>query len=464
MWLSPLKLNTLAVPTDPAAFSRFEIGRRRVSLLSSPMNEDIRETRLDNGLVVLTDRMVGVRSVTLGFFFRAGARHESSELNGITHFIEHCVFKGSSKRSAREIAAEQDRLGGNLDAFTTHEETGFVIKVVDDQFERALSLLADISLDPRFDETDLVNERRVIVEEIKMNEDSPEEVLGDIFHREFFPGHSLGLPITGTSESVALFNRDLVRGYHRSAFSPANLVIVAAGNVDHERLLDLVGRSSSLAANGIAAGRPAEIFTPKPAAPLVIEKRSDLEQAHLILAVPIVGAKDDRRYVSEVLASILGGGTSSRLWQSVREQRGLAYHVGASTAMFRDIGYMAVTAATSPDQLEAVVDLAVGEMGKIADGGVTETELSLVKDQSRASLLLSLEDSADRAASLAHCELTHGRQVSMEETIAKLDAVTIDDVRQAADEFFRAERIALAALGDLDPNRFDRDRLRGLVA
>ncbi|MEK7855515.1 MAG: pitrilysin family protein, partial [Acidobacteriota bacterium] len=172
------------------------------------MKEEIKETRLDNGLVVLSDRMPDVRSATLGFFYPVGSRNEPDELNGITHFIEHCVFKGSAKRSALDIAIEQDRLGGGLDAFTTHEETGFVIKVVDDQFERAFNLMADMLTAPRFDESDLINERRVIIEEIKMNEDSPDEVISDIFHREFFRGHQLGMSIAGTPDTVSTFSAE----------------------------------------------------------------------------------------------------------------------------------------------------------------------------------------------------------------------------------------------------------------
>src|SRR5687767_9341450 len=180
------------------------------------MKEDIKETRLENGIVVLTDRMPGVRSATLGFFYRVGSRNEPNELNGITHFIEHCVFKGSRKRSALEIAVEQDRLGGNLDAFTTHEETGFVMKVIDDQIDHAFDLLADMLTNPRFDDADCRNEQRVIIEEMKMNEDSPEELLGDIFQREFFPAHPMGLSITGTPESVLTFDHERTSRYHKS--------------------------------------------------------------------------------------------------------------------------------------------------------------------------------------------------------------------------------------------------------
>src|SRR5687768_12254053 len=189
------------------------------------MKEDIKETRLDNGLVILTDRMPGVRSVTLGFFFRAGSRHEPNELNGITHFIEHAVFKGTKRRSALDIAIEQDRLGGSLEAFTTHEDTGFAIKVIDDQLESAFDLIADMLSAPKFDDADLKSEQRVIIEELKMTDDSPEDRLGEIFSRAFFPRHPLGLSIAGTPKTVRSFTRDLTRKYHKQIFRPSNIVV-----------------------------------------------------------------------------------------------------------------------------------------------------------------------------------------------------------------------------------------------
>lgn len=422
------------------------------------MKEEIKETRLDNGLVVLTDRMEGVRSATVGFFFRVGSRHEPDEMNGITHFIEHCVFKGSRSRTALDIAVEQDRLGGNLDAFTTHEETGFVIKVVDDQFERAYRLLSDMVIDPRFDEADLINERRVIIEEMKMNEDSPEEVLGDLFHREFFPGHPLGLTITGTPETVETFGNQSTSEYHRRAFSPENLVIAAAGNVEHDRVLELVAGTSALCTASLRTPHSA-LRTPTQAAPVVVEHRPDLEQAHLIMATPIVAARDPRRYAADHLANILGGGTSSRLWQRIREERGLAYSVGSSTGMFLDCGFLAVSAATSPEQIGEVAEIVVEEMSAIARVGVTEDELRLMKDQARASILLGLEDSAGRAATLAQCEMIHGRQIPVEETLARLEAVSTGDVQSLAYEFFHTEKLAVVALGDLDNFQFSRDKL-----
>ncbi|HLA94101.1 MAG TPA: pitrilysin family protein [Pyrinomonadaceae bacterium] len=423
------------------------------------MQENIKVSRLENGLVVCSDEMPGVRSATLGFFYRVGSRNEPDELNGITHFIEHCVFKGSKKRTALDIAIEQDRLGGNLDAFTTHEETGFVVKVIDDQIERAFDLLADMLVHPRFDEADLENEQRVIIEEMKMNEDSPDELLSDIFHREFFPGHQLGMSITGTAESVKTFGHERTNKFHEQAFNAANLIIAAAGNIEHERLVELVRSSGFSRPAGGESQLKLELRTPAVAAPIFIEQRPDLEQAHMIVATAFVDARDERRYAADLLANALGGGTSSRLWQKIREERGLAYSVGASTAMYNDCGFFTVSAATSPEQVGEVLDIVIEEMRSLVRDGITADELDLMKDQTRASILLSLEDSASRAGSLAQCEMVHGRQIPVEETLAKLDAVTTEHIQTIARDFFKTDNIAFVALGDLTDLTVDRARL-----
>lgn len=421
------------------------------------MKEDIRETRLENGIVVLTDKMSGVRSATLGFFYRVGSRNEPDELNGITHFIEHCVFKGTARRSAMDIAIEQDRLGGTLDAFTTHEETGFVIKVIDDQIDAAFDLLADMLTKPKFDDADCVNEQKVIIEEMKMNEDSPEDLLSDIFHHEFFPGHQLGMDITGTPETVRTFDHRRTLEFHSSAFAPGNLVIAAAGNIDHDDLVSKV-QSSSFSLSTLEERKP-ESSIPEPVAPIFIKHREDLEQAHVIIATPMVKASDPRRYAADLLSNILGGGTSSRLWQKIREDRGLAYSVGASTAMYNDIGFFTVSAGTSPEQVEEVIDIVIDELRDIVRNGVTDTELELMKEQTRANVLLGLEDSASRAGSLAQCEMVHGRQIPVEESLANLAAVTVDDIQQLAAECFQTDKIAFVALGDLEGLTVTRERL-----
>ena len=423
------------------------------------MIEDIKETRLENGLVILTDRMVGVRSATLGFFFRAGSRHEPDHLNGISHFIEHTVFKGTEKRSALDIAIEQDRLGGDLDAFTTHEETGFAIKVIDDQLPNAFDLISDMLLHPSFSEADLESEQRVIIEEMKMIEDSPEDYLSELFSEAYFPGHPLGMNIAGTPDTVRSFGHEVTRKYHQDVFNASNLVIVAAGNVEHQQVLDLVSSINFSRADIQKGMLQKETRMPILASPLLIKQNPSLEQAHLIIATPFVSQTDERRYAADLLESIVGGGTSSRLWQKVREERGLAYSVGASAIMYQDCGMFSIFAGTSPEQVKEVVDISMTEMSDIVNNGITDEELELAKQQTVSSILLSLEDSASRAASLAQCEITHGRQISVEESIENVKAVTADHIQTLAKEYFRSEDIAFAALGDLKDDLIGRDDL-----
>jgi predicted Zn-dependent peptidase len=419
--------------------------------------EDIRTTRLESGLTILTDKMSGVRSATLGFFFRTGARFEPAELNGISHFIEHVVFKGTKNRTALEIAVEQDRLGGNFDAFTTHEETGFAIKVIDDQTAAAFDLIADMLTNPSFDEKELESEQRVIIEEMKMTEDSPEDYLGEIFNESVFAGHPLATNIAGTPETVRTFGAAATREYHERTFTARNLVIAAAGNIEHEHIVELA--SKAFRSNGSAAAA-AQFDPPDLSAPIVIKQNKNLEQAHLIIATPFVSARDDRRYAADLLANIIGGGTSSRLWQKIREERGLAYSVGASAAMYQDCGVFTIFAGTSPEQTDEVVEISVAEMRDVVKNGVRDHELELAKQQSRASILLSLEDSAARAASLAQTEMLYGRHISVEETLAKIDAVTTEQLHELAREFFRTENVAFTALGNLKGFKIERDRFK----
>jgi predicted Zn-dependent peptidase len=355
-------------------------------------------------------------------------------------------------------------LGGNLDAFTSHEETGFAIKVIDDQLPRAFDLIADMLVHPRFDNEDLKSEQRVIIEEMKMLEDSPEEYLGEIFSEAFFPDHPLGMSIAGTPKTVKSFNSEVTRHYHSQVFSASNLVIAAAGNITHDTVVELCNSALSpgfsrqnAKESRLKAGLKA--IAPTLAAPIVVKQNKNLEQAHMIIATPFVSAIDDRRYAADLLANIIGGGTSSRLWQKVREERGLAYSVGASVAMYRDCGLFSIFAGTSPEQVEEVVELAITEMKNVVETGVTNDELDLAKQQTVSSILLSLEDSASRAASLAQAEMLHGRQISVEESIAKTEAVTIEQIRSIANEFFRTERVAFAALGDLKDLKIDRSKL-----
>lgn len=421
------------------------------------MIDEVRQTRLPNGITVLTEHMPGLRSVTAGIWVRRGSRHEAADLNGICHFIEHAVFKGTKRRTARDIAVESDRLGGNLDAFTTHEMTGFAIKVADRSLPVAFDLLADLLAHPRFEPIDLEREQKVILEEMKMVEDTPDELLGELFNAAYFPGHPLGRPIEGTEETVTSFDQHTISEFHAREFSPANLVIAAAGNVEHERLLELAQSSFPLT----ASARPDLVEeSPATAAPILIEQKQELEQAHLVIATPWPDAKHEDRYAASLLASVVGGGASSRLWQTIREERGMAYSVGAGGSTYSDVGVFTIYAGTSPEHLDDVLDLSLAEMRRVVNESVPEEELTLAKDQALSSILLSLESSSARVSALARQEIIHGRRITPAEIIEKIEAVTPDDLQRVARKFFRSESLALGALGNLNGFKVDRSRLK----
>jgi predicted Zn-dependent peptidase len=425
------------------------------------MTDQIQSTRLSNGLTILTEHMPGLRSCTVGIWARRGSRHEQAELNGICHFIEHAVFKGTTRRTALDIAIESDRLGGHLDAFTTHEVTGFTMKVADTGLAQAFDLLADMLAHPRFDREDLEREQKVILEEMKMVEDTPDEFLGELFNAAYFPDQPLGRPIEGTVETVSSFDREKTASFHAREFKPHNLVIAAAGNIVHAQLVELAARafSEEAAPDQSSSRELATESKPKASAPILIERKKELEQAHLIIAAPWPAATSDERFAASLLANVLGGGTSSRLWQSVREQRGLAYSVGAGASSFTDIGVFTIYAGTSPKQLDEVVDLSLVEMRRVVREQVAEEELKLVKDQTVSSILLGLESSSVRAGALARQEIVHGRRISPDEIISRLEAVTVEDLQRIARRYFTSENLALVALGDLNGFRVDRSRL-----
>jgi predicted Zn-dependent peptidase len=440
--LSPLNLNQV-----------FELfGSKR-------MIDDVQSTRLPNGIVVLTEHMPGLRSVTAGIWVRRGSRHESAELNGICHFIEHAVFKGTQRRTAHDIAIETDRLGGHLDAYTTHEMTGFAIKVADTSLAEAVDLLTDIVSHPRFEQEDLERERKVILEEMKMVEDTPDELLGELFNAAYFPNQPLGRPIEGTKETVPTFDHKTTVGFHAREFCYTNLVIAAAGNVNHARLLELIGRAFG-GCDGVGhLPNPVIGSSPRPVAPILIEQKSELEQAHLVIATPWPDALSEDRYAASLLASVIGGGTSSRLWQTIREERGLAYSVGAGGSAFSDVGVFNVYAGTSPEQLDEVVDLSLQALREVVKENVSEEELRIVKEQAIASILLGLESSSARASTLARQEIIHGRRISPDQVIEKIRAATADDLREIAQTYFKSEQVSLGALGNLNGFKVNRSRL-----
>jgi predicted Zn-dependent peptidase len=425
------------------------------------MVEQVQVTRFTNGLTVLTEQMPALRSCTVGVWVRRGSRHESADWNGICHFIEHAVFKGTERRTALDIAVESDRLGGHFDAYTTHEMTGFALKVVDAALPSAFDLLSDMLARPRFDEEELRREQKVIIEEMKMVEDTPDEFLAEIFNAAYFPGHPLGRPIEGTAETVSTFDGARTAEFHARAYAPRNLVVAAAGNVEHARL---VGLAAQAFGGDDGAGAPdarpeAADAPPSPAAPILVRRKKELEQAHLILASPFPSARDEDRYAASLLSSVIGGGTSSRLWQRVREERGLAYSVGAVGSHYTDAGVFQIYAGTSPEQLDEVLELSLAEMRRVLREPVGEEELRLVKDQAVSSILLGLESTSARAGTLARQEIVHGRRIAPEQVIERIERVTPGDLLRVASEFFRTDALAVGALGDLNGFKVDRARL-----
>jgi len=424
------------------------------------MIDQVQTTRLENGLTILTEHMPGLRSVSLGIWVRRGSRHESATLNGICHFIEHALFKGTHRRSAHQIATESDRLGGHLDAYTSHEITGFALKVVDTALPQAFDLLADLLANPRFDQNDLMREQQVIIEEMKMIEDTPDELLTELFHAAYFPNHSLGRPIEGTEKTVSSFDRATITSFHAHNYSPRNLVIAAAGSIDHRQLVELAGEIFGVSGNHQEPASTRSL-SPQPAAPILVERKSELEQAHLIIAAPWPSAKSDDRYAASMLGTVIGGGTSSRLWQSIREERGLAYSIGAGGNTFTDIGMFTIYAGTSPAHLDQVVDLSLSELRRAVREPVSVDELQLAKEQAVSSVLLSLESSSSRVGALARQEIIHGRRFSPEEIIRRIEAVTAEDAQRVAEVCFTTPTLALGALGNL--NGFSADRARLVI-
>jgi len=405
----------------------------------------IRKDILPNGITLLTERMPHVRSVTFGVWLRRGSRHEPPPLNGASHFIEHLVFKGTESRTAREIALAVDSIGGQMDAFTSKEYTCFYAKVLDTHVAEAVDLLSDIVLRPLFDATELERERKVIVEEIRMVEDAPEELVYDLFSTHFYPGHALGRPIQGTEGTVKGLTRKRLLTYFRENYVPDNILIVAAGNVSHSRLSRLVAKTfGTMPAGGRrpVAGRP-----PRPRGGIVSRAKNQLEQLHLLLGVPAFPERHAKRYPLFVLNALLGGTMSSRLFQKVREERGLAYSVYSAVNAFRDSGVMMVYAGTSPDKGDELLGVVRDELVDLREKGPSAREVAVAKEHLKGSLMLSLESTSSRMSNLARQEMYHGRSFSMEEVLKGLDRVTRADVHRMAQRVFRKGTPALAAVG-----------------
>jgi predicted Zn-dependent peptidase len=417
---------------------------------------DIQKHVLPNGLVTITETMNHVRSVSVGVWVRNGSRREVPEENGLAHFIEHMVFKGTERRSAEAIAREMDSVGGMLDAFTSKEQICFNAKVLDEHLPIAFDVIADLVLRPKFDSDDVKKERQVVLEEIKMDMDNPEYLLHDIFTRGFWPEHPLGRPILGTPATVRKFNREALRARFGNWFAPDHLVVTAAGNVTHEQVLELVQREfGHLKPAGLANNDR----VPQTSAPIHLETKKDLEQVHLCIGVPSVPLGHQDRFGVAVLNNLLGGGMSSRLFQNIRERLGLAYAVFSELTPYSDAGMMTVYAGTAKETVGQVIDLTIQEFRALKESLVTEEELRRSKNHLKGSLMLSLESTSSRMSNLARQELYFGRFYSLDEILAGIEAVTREELRSLAQEYFKPGLIAVTVLGPLNGFTLDRSRL-----
>ncbi|HLG15381.1 MAG TPA: pitrilysin family protein [Blastocatellia bacterium] len=406
----------------------------------------IEKTVLDNGLTIITEQMTHVRSASVGVWVRSGSRHEPAELNGMSHFIEHTLFKGTRRRTSREIAVESDAIGGHVDAFTSREVAAYYVKVLDEHLPRAFDLLGDLVTAPLFDNEELDRERNVVLEEIKMVGDTPDDLVHEVFVANFWPDHPLGRSILGTVDTLATFNQTRVSEFFSSVYSPRNLVIAGAGRLDHARFVDMVATYL-----GSLHDRRADfpVSAPRSETRSVIISK-ELEQAHLMLGTRCPSMMSDDRYAMNVMNIVLGGGMSSRLFQTIREERGLAYSVFSGINAYTDAGYLSVYAATSPDQITDVIKLSVEEFNKLKDDELADTEIQRAKDQLKVSIMLSLESTSSRMSNLARQEIFFGRMFTLDEILDRIDAVTVGDVQRMAREIFDGAGMAITAIGQLE--------------
>jgi predicted Zn-dependent peptidase len=423
------------------------------------MPEEVRNIRrevLSNGLTVITEEMKHIRSVCIGIWIKTGSRDEDLQWNGISHFLEHMVFKGTKHRSAEDIARQVDSIGGNMDAFTAKECICFNMKVLDEHLPIAMDVLSDLVLHPTFAVNDITRERGVILEEIKMDEDSPDYLVHEIFTQNFWKDHPLGRPILGTKDTVKKFEQDIVSNIYKQRFVPSNIIICAAGSLKHEHFVEVVAKHFEKmrpGTNGFHSTRP------DVASRIVLRNKKSLEQVQICIGVPSHPIAHENRYTSYILNTLLGGGMSSRLFQNIRERQGLVYAIYSDLNPYRDTGCLSIYAGTSRESAEKVVHSVVSEFRKLKTELVPAEELRRAKDQLKGSLMLSLESSTARMSNLARQEMYFDRFFSMDELIEKIEHVNAEELKKLAEEFFQPESIAVTVLGNLNGFKLRREQL-----
>lgn len=408
-----------------------------------------RRSVLPNGMRVLSERVPQFASATIGLWVENGSRYETPEQNGISHFLEHLFFKGTARRTAKQIAEEIDAVGGVLNAFTGKEYTCYYAKVLRDDLPLALDVLSDIFLCSQFDAQEIERERQVILQEISEVEDTPDDHIHDLFNRRFWPGHPLSYPVCGTAETVGGLGRDDFLAFVADRYRPDRLIVAAAGAVDHDWLVEQIAAGFG----GLAgATEPPALTLPRAAAGLFVFEKP-LEQVHMYLGVPGLAQTDERRYAAFVLNTALGGGMSSRLFQEVRERRGLAYSISSFLSSFRNAGYLAVYAGLGAAAVGEVIGVVLGELGRLREQGLAAEELARAKSQIKGNMLLSLESSESRMTRIAKNEIYFGCDIPPEAVAEAIAAVGGEEVVAVARDLFRDGEIGVALLGDLGEHR-----------
>jgi len=406
-------------------------------------------TELAAGERVISERVPGVRSVALGFWIAAGSRDEPDSRAGVSHFIEHLLFKGSSRYSAQEIAEIFDELGGELNAATSRETTVLYARIPDDRLERALDVMADMVFRPQFADVD--SEREVVLEEIAMVEDTPNDLIHDLAAEAVFGAHPLGRPVIGTADVISSVSKRALAGYHRRAYQGDQIVLAAAGNVRHDELVALLDERRDGAARG--PGLPARRPAGENLRPTVRFLRKDTEQYHVCLSAPGISRLDDRRFAASLMDAIVGGSASSRLFQEIREKRGMAYSVYSYSSQYGDGGQVGVYVGTREENLAECLEIAVRELSDIVSGNVRADELARAKENLKGRILLSLESTSARMTRLGKSTVTGTPLLSPEAIVKRLEAVTADEVAAIADAVFSPDRLSAAGIGP-DESRF----------
>lgn len=415
----------------------------------------MRRSALPNGLRIVSEHLPGVPSVTVGIWVESGSRFEPPHLGGISHYLEHLLFKGTERRSAAAIAEEMDAVGGVLNAFTGKEYTCYYARVLAEHASLATDLLADLFLCSRLDPDEIERERGVILQEISQSEDTPDDYIHDFFNLRYWPDHALGLPVCGTSATVQELSRDDFIQFMGARYRPDRIVIAAAGNITHDALESWAARAFGglEGAAALIAGGP-----PRPQTGVFVTERS-LEQVHVCFGTPGIPQNSEARYAAYLLNTALGGGMSSRLFQEIRERRGHAYAVYSFLSSYRDSGYLGIYVGTAAEWVEEVLAVIVRELDAVARDGLRPDELARVKNQLKGNLLLGLETSDSRMSRIAKNEIYVGRDVPLAEIAARIDATSNDEIVALASQLTDSDGRAVALLGDLGGRRIDASQL-----